>query len=420
MILLPNRQGPTVFNAIQGLFNSFKNRSYRYLNRFHFDGGNEINSLLQAWLQIVGTSFSTSAPYTHKQNGLIERSVRVLMDRLKATIQWAGLPHFLWYFIIQAVLELINYTAITNRDLTFYQLFYDELEPVITLHRPNLKAYKAIGSYCEVLIPLEKRPKVYKVKAKTESGRLLAVLGSKICLTYVLVRNVMIKTPFIKLYEPKNLLTLKGVIKSIGIRPLNDVAITENSTEEGVLLDLPEIDDIGPPELTTPEALRSFRPLEPLASGPFRPLESVLKLLRPFKEPIESVDSSNLDKIQLDLVISLCYRVKAKIFKKKLDKNSFISNTYKQALKSSNVKEWIAATFNKFEQLISLETLKFLSYEVFFKSRKPLMNRLVFKEKKDQYDITIKFKTQLMVKSFIQIEKVDYFETFASTIIPLS
>ncbi len=41
-----NCQGPTVFNAIQGLFNGFKNRSYRYFTRFHFDGGNEINSLL--------------------------------------------------------------------------------------------------------------------------------------------------------------------------------------------------------------------------------------------------------------------------------------------------------------------------------------------------------------------------------------
>ncbi len=95
VIFLSNRQGPTVFNVIQGLFNGFKNRSYRYPTRFHFDGGNEINSLLQAWLQTIGTSFSTSALYTHEQNGLIERSVRVFMDRLKATLQWAGLFHFL-------------------------------------------------------------------------------------------------------------------------------------------------------------------------------------------------------------------------------------------------------------------------------------------------------------------------------------
>jgi len=87
VILLPNCQRPTVFNAIQGLFNSFKNCSYRYPNRFHFDSGNEINSLLQTWLQTVGTTFSTSAPYTYKQNDLIERSVYILIDRLKATIQ---------------------------------------------------------------------------------------------------------------------------------------------------------------------------------------------------------------------------------------------------------------------------------------------------------------------------------------------
>ncbi len=86
MILLSNRQKPTVFNAIQNLFNGFENRSYRYPTRFHFDGGNEINSLLQAWFQTIGTSFSTSAPYTYEQNGLIERSVRVLIDRLKATL----------------------------------------------------------------------------------------------------------------------------------------------------------------------------------------------------------------------------------------------------------------------------------------------------------------------------------------------
>jgi len=140
-------------------------------------------------------------------------------------LQWAGLPHFLWCFVIQAVLELINCTAVTNRDLTLYQLFYDELKPATAPHRPNLKAYKAIGSYCEVLIPLEKRPKVYKVKARTESERLLAVLRSKNCLVYIPTRNTVTKTPFLKLYEPKNPLLLGGVSKPIEIRPLNDASI---------------------------------------------------------------------------------------------------------------------------------------------------------------------------------------------------
>ncbi len=124
--------------------------------------------------------------------------------------------------------------------------------------------------------------------------------------------------------------------------------------------------------------------------------------------------------MQLDLVISLCYRVKVKIFKKKLDKNSSTPNIYKQALKSSNVKKWLAVIFNEFEQLISLETFKFLFYEVLLKGRKPLTNRLVFEEKKNQYDMTVKFKVRLVVRSFMQIEGVDYFEIFVSTTISLS
>src|SRR6266699_1190113 len=165
------------------------------------------------------------------------------------------------------VLELINYIAVTNRDLTLYQLFHDELEPAIAPHRPGLKAYRAIGLYCKVFIPLEKQSKAYKVKAKTEPRRLLTVLRSKTYLVYVSTRNTVIKTPFIKLYEPKNPLTLERVSKPIGIRLLNDVAVTEDSTGKRISLDLLEIDDIGSSESITPE---TPGPPELPTPGPFR------------------------------------------------------------------------------------------------------------------------------------------------------
>ncbi len=163
----------------------------------------------------------------------------------------------------------------------------------------------------------------------------------------------MIKTPFIKLYKPKNPLTLEGVSKPIGIRPLNDVAITEDSIGEEVSLDLSEIDDIGFSEPTIFETPRSSRSLELSAPGLSRPPEPENRPLepvfRPSEEPIKPMDSLDPDEMQLNLVISLCYRVKAKIFKKKLDKNSSTPNTYKQALKNPNVKEWLTAIFSEFE-----------------------------------------------------------------------
>ncbi len=161
-----------------------------------------------------------------------------------------------------------------------------------------MKAYRAIGSHCEVLIPLEKRPKVYKVKVKTEFGRLLAVLRSKTYLVYMSTRNTVIKTPFIKLYEPKNPLTLEGVLKPIRIRLLNDVAIIEDSTGEEVSLDLLEIDDIGSSESIIFE---TPGPLELPIPGPSRlpepenrPLEPMFRLS---EKPIKPVDSSDPDEI---------------------------------------------------------------------------------------------------------------------------
>ncbi len=150
----------------------------------------------------------------------------------------------------------------------------------------------------------------------------------------------MTKTPFIKLYEPKNLLTLKRVLKLIGIRPLNDVVVIEDSTGEGVSLDLSKIDDISSSEFTISETSGLLELPVPGPSKLLKPKNRPLKpIFRPSEELIKPIDSSNPDEIQLDLVTSLCYRVKAKIFKKKFDKNNFTSNTYKQALKSPNVKE---------------------------------------------------------------------------------
>ncbi len=189
-----------------------------------------------------------------------------------------------------------------------------------------MKAYRAIGSYYEVIILPEKQPKVYKIKTKTESKRFLIILGSKTYLVYIFIRNIIIKTPFIKLYKS----ILKEVSKLIEIWLLNDVAITKNSTGERVSLDLPEIDDIGFSESITSEVPRS---LELPALRLSRPLElenrSSELVFRPFEEPIKLIGSSNPDKMQLNLVISLYYQIKVKIFKKKLDKNSFIPNIYK-------------------------------------------------------------------------------------------
>ena len=84
--LLINKAGPTIFSVVKSFFKRLKNQYNRYPKRLFFDGGKEINSDLENWLTIKGIDFITSSPYVHKQNGLIEQSMRVLIKRLRATI----------------------------------------------------------------------------------------------------------------------------------------------------------------------------------------------------------------------------------------------------------------------------------------------------------------------------------------------
>ncbi|KAK2070492.1 hypothetical protein P8C59_004979 [Phyllachora maydis] len=69
---LPNKSGPIVANAIKGFFRGLGNGFGRYPTKFHFDRGTEITDLLTTWLAKRGIKFSTSAPYIHEQNGLVE------------------------------------------------------------------------------------------------------------------------------------------------------------------------------------------------------------------------------------------------------------------------------------------------------------------------------------------------------------
>ena len=84
--LLINKAGPTIFSIIKSFFKCLKNQYNCYLKRLFFNGGKEINSDLENWLTAKGIDFVTSNPYVHEQNGLIERSVRVLIKRLRVII----------------------------------------------------------------------------------------------------------------------------------------------------------------------------------------------------------------------------------------------------------------------------------------------------------------------------------------------
>ncbi|KAK2071030.1 hypothetical protein P8C59_005487 [Phyllachora maydis] len=436
---LPNKSGPIVANAIKGFFRGLRNRFGRYPTKFHFNGGTEITDLLTTWLAKRGIKFSTSAPYIHEQNGLVERSC----------------------FILEAVVELVNSIAITNKETTPFQALFDELEPGI-LHIPNLERYRAIGARGKAIIPLEKRSKSLKFTSRTEECKLLAVLGSKTYLVYIPSRRAVLKTSTIKFIEDNTVLS----------QPTDNTALKEElvdldlDLEGAVSLDPSNLNtkkpisiEIGPSKLEPYESSSDSKLDEPLPDKPINPVivestRPTISIRKPelpevFPQTIEPIfapkpieviapnqpitneplDNSDLisegDKMQLDYykllaktssyILSFVYKARKRVISK-----DSTPTTYKQVLKlpRDERSKWLEAITKEFIQLLELEVFKFLPRSLLPSNRKLITCRNVLKVKKDAKNRPIKYKSRLVARGFMQVEGLDYTVTYASTSIP--
>ncbi|KAK2070686.1 hypothetical protein P8C59_005163 [Phyllachora maydis] len=412
---LPNKSGPIVANAIKGFFRGLRNGFGRYPTKFHFDGGTEITDLLTTWLAKRGIKFSTSAPYIHEQNGLVERSVRVILD--------------------------FNSTAITNKETTPFQALFNKLEPGI-LHIPNLERYRAIGARGEAIIPLEKRSKSLKFTSRTEECKLLAVLGSKTYLVYIPSRRAVLKTSTVKFIEdntvlkgavspdPSNLNTEKPISIEIGPSKLEPYESSSDSELDKPLLDKPInlviVESTRPTiSIRKPELPEVFpQTIEPIFAS--KPIEVIAPNQPITNEPLDNSDLiSEGDKMQLNYykllaktssyILSFVYKARKRVISK-----DSMPTTYKQVLKlpRDERSKWLEAITKEFIQLLELGVFKFLPRSLLPSNCKLITCRNVLKVKKDAKNRPIKYKSRLVARGFMQVEGLDYTVTYASTSIP--
>ncbi|KAK2074720.1 hypothetical protein P8C59_008904 [Phyllachora maydis] len=376
---LPNKSGPIVANAIKGFFRGLRNGFGRYPTKFYFNGGTEITDLLTTWLAKRGIKFSTSAPYIHKQNSLVERSVRVILD--------------------------FNSIAITNKETTPFQALFDELEPGIP-HIPNLERYRAIGARGEAIIPLEKRSKSLKFTSRTEECKLLAPTDNTALKGELVDLDLDLKGAVSP--DPFNLNTEKPI--SIEIGP-NKLEPYESSSDS-------ELDEPSPDKPINPVIVESTRPtisirkpelpevfpqtIEPIFAP--KPIEVIAP-----NQPItnEPLDNSDLilegDKMQLDYykllaktssyILSFVYKARKRVISK-----DSTPTTYKQVLKLPRDKrsKWLEAITKEFIQLLELGVFKFLLRSLLPSNRKLITCRNVLKVKKDAKNRPIKYKSRIL------------------------
>ena len=91
-----------------------------------------------------------------------------------------------------------------------------------------------------------------------------------------------------------------------------------------------------------------------------------------------------------------------------------------EALKSPLSGQWFKAIFDELTQFLEFGTFEFLPRSQLPKGRKTLINRVVYRQKINKKGKITKLKARLVVRGFLQVEGIDYIDTFASTTIPLT
>ena len=390
--------------------------------------------------------------------------MRVLIERLRATIIGAQLPYYLWCYILPTVLELINNTAVTNKALTPYQALMDSLNPGQN-NMPNLGRYRIIGALYEVLIPSEKRRKAHKLAPKTEPGRFLVILSLKTFLIWVPAKRIVVKTPFIQLKE-RVLLRDKTVIPkdlSAGERELIDL-VTNNDGDNDLGKDTAPKKSINSPIISdsNPETSEinhhganlkakfwesnfAKQIVNLILKAPNKQHQSIstsLNWLWPKQinpsEPANYYFNNNLmaaskktkkganskDKI-IEIVIlirDINYKATKKRTKRPIKKKGRYGEpqSLTKALKSPLLRQWLKIIFNELTQFLEFGTFKFLLRSQLPKGRKALTSRVIYRQKINKEGKITKLKARLVVRGFLQVKGINYINTFTNTIIPFT
>lgn len=97
---------------------------------------------VKAWLIKHHIKLYTSAPYTHDQNGQIERDVQNVMDKARILMGVYNTPEYFWEFAVLIACYLINRSPHASMDITPLQAAFGEIPDI-----SNFVAFYAPGVY---------------------------------------------------------------------------------------------------------------------------------------------------------------------------------------------------------------------------------------------------------------------------------
>jgi hypothetical protein len=142
------------FNCVKQFIAMVETQYGRKIKAFRMDDGREYSpAKIKDLCDDIGTILELSTPYQSNQDGTAERSIRIVLEKVRSVMIGMNIPAFLWPEIFQAMIKITNRSATSNLvDLTPYECFMNKVDPDHD-HTPYMGYLRVLGCRTYVQIP---------------------------------------------------------------------------------------------------------------------------------------------------------------------------------------------------------------------------------------------------------------------------
>src|SRR6185312_8031625 len=328
------------------------------------DNGTEFtNNKFKRLLINSGIIHQLSPAYTHEPNGFIERINRTILNKARSLLFNSNTPLYLWGEAVLAATYLYNRTphsALNNK--TLYELKYNS--------KPNISNIRVWGS---ITYYKNKGSNIKKLEPKANKGILIGYSQNQYRI-WDFNLNKPIWSRDVKILENQFEFN-NNLIKESNTILNNEISLESSNNTNSIINNNSELNTEG--SETSSNTLSSNT-----INNNSTELDKV-ELINPEYNSLDSSLDDSLDELALVLL-----------------NNSNINNepnTYKQAIESINKQDWINAMNSEIKELENQKTWNITELPP---NKIPLRGKWVYKIKKDNKGLIIKYKARWVIKGF--------------------
>ena len=140
-----------------------------------------MDTQLKTWLNEKGIKHEVTTPESSQSNGVAERVILTIMNRLRATLVSSNQPRLLWPWLVNHIVEAMNYVPSTEESKTPHELLFGTKPSVSHLvpFGTAVASWKSNSSRVDKLVPRAKLGRV--VGYHPQSTSMYQVIHCTVC-----------------------------------------------------------------------------------------------------------------------------------------------------------------------------------------------------------------------------------------------